>query len=53
MRLERSKCYDPIATYTVEIPKKKQNTPEVKEAKQKEIENLLKHNVFEEVQDEC
>ena len=50
MRLERSECYDPIATYTVEIPSKKQNTPEIKEAKQKEIENLMKYNMFEEVE---
>ena len=37
--------------YTVEIPTKEQNTPEVKEAKHKEIENLMRYDVFEEVDD--
>ena len=43
--LERSECYDPIAIYTVEKLTTKQNTPEIKEAKQKEIEDLMKYNV--------
>ena len=31
-----------ILVYTVEIPTKKQNTPKDKEAKIKEVENLVK-----------
>ena len=31
MRFEKSKWYDLLVTYTVNIPTKKQNTPEVKE----------------------
>ena len=37
--------------YTVEIPAKEQNTPEVKEAKHKEIQNLVRFDVFEDVDD--
>ena len=40
-----------IAVYIVEIPAKEQNTPEVNKAKHKEIENLVKFDVFEEVDD--
>ena len=33
--------------YLVEISSKEQNTPEVNEAKHKEIENLVRYDVFE------
>ena len=37
--------------YTIEIQTKDQNTPEVNEAKHKEVENLVRYDVFEEVDD--
>ena len=52
MTAEHCENFESIAVYTVEIPAKEQNTPEVKEAKHKEIENLVKFVVFEEV-DNC
>ena len=42
---------DEIVTYTIVISAKGQNIPEVKETKAKEIENLMKCDVFEEVED--
>ena len=51
MTAEHCENFESIAVYTVEIPAKEQNTPEVKEAKHKEIENLVKFDVFEEVDD--
>ena len=50
-KVESNECFDDIAIYTVEIPTKDQNTSEVKEAKQKELQNLFKYDVFEEVDD--
>ena len=47
MKVENNECFDDIAIYTVEIPTKDQNTSEVKEAKQKELQNLFKYDVFE------
>ena len=51
MQKENSECYDDIAIYTVEIPVREHKKPDVIEAKQKEIENLEKYGVFEEVED--
>ena len=51
MKVENNECFDDIAIYNVEILTKDQNTPEVKEAKQKELQNLFKYDVFEEVDD--
>ena len=51
MTVEQNENFENYAVYTVEIPAKEQNTPEVKEAKHKEIENLVKFDVFEEVDD--
>ena len=51
MTTEHRENFESIAVYTVEIPAKEQNTPEVREAKHKEIENLVKFDVFEEVDD--
>ena len=51
MKVEQRENFENYAVYTVEIPTKEQNTPEVKEAKHKEIENLVRYDVFEEVDD--
>ena len=52
LRMENSESFEDVAVYTVEIPTKEQNTPEVKEAKLKEVENLMIYEVFEDV-DNC
>ena len=52
MRMENTECYDDIAVYTVEVPVREHKKVEVIEAKDKELENLMKYNVFEEVNDE-
>ena len=52
MQVENSECFDDIAIYTVEVPVREHKLPEVIDAKQKEIENLEKYGVFEEVEDE-
>ena len=49
MKVENTECFDDILIYTVEVPVREHKTPEVIEAKQKEIENLEKYEVFEEV----
>ena len=51
MKVENNECYDEMAIYTVEIPVKAQNTPKVEEAKQKDLQNMCKYRVFEEVDD--
>ena len=51
MTVEQRENFENYAVYTVEIPAKDQNTPEIDEAKHKEIENLIKFDVFEEVDD--
>merc|ERR1712115_480130 len=51
MTIEQKENFEDYAVYTVEIPTKEQNTPECDEAKYKEIENLVKFDVFEEVDD--
>ena len=45
-------CFSDYAIYTVELPVSKHGTPEVKQAKQTEVENLMDYDVFEEVKDE-
>ena len=50
-RMENTECYDDIAVYTVEVPATEHKKPEVVEAKEKELENLTKYGVFEEVED--
>ena len=52
MQVENSECFDEMAIYTVEVPVREHKKPEVIEAKNKEIENLEKYGVFEEVEDE-
>ena len=44
--------FSDYAIYTVELPVSKHGTPEVKQAKQTEVENLMDYDVFEEVKDE-
>ena len=51
LKLENTESFEDFAVYTVEISSKEQNTPEVKEAKLKEVENLMIYEVFEEVDD--
>ena len=41
----------PQVTYSVELSVKEHNREDVKEAKQKEIENLKSYQVYEEVED--
>ena len=43
--------FSDYAIYTVELPVSKHGTPEVKEAKMTEVNNLLDYDVFEEVKD--
>ena len=52
MTKQNSECFDPFTIYVVEVPRKEHNTPEVIEAKAKEIKNLKDFNTFEEVEDE-
>ena len=52
MKIENTKCFDDVAIYTVEVPVKEHKRPEVIEAKDKEIGNLEKYGVFEEVENE-
>ena len=52
LQMENSECFDEVAIYTVEVPMRKHEKPEVIEAKAKEIENLEKYGVFEKVKDE-
>ena len=51
MTAEQRENFESYAVFTVEIPVKDQNTPKIDEAKHKEIENLIKFDVFEEVDD--
>ena len=51
LRMENMECYDDIAVYTVEVPVSEHKNVEVIEAKEKELENLTKYGVFEEVED--
>ena len=52
MKVENVECFDEMTIYTVEVPVREHKKPEVIEAKQKEIENIEKHAVFEEVEDD-
>ena len=45
--MENNESFEDVAVYKVEIPVKEQNSPEVKEAKLKEVENLMRYDVFE------
>ena len=52
LKVENTECFDDISIYIVEVPVKEHKKPEVIEAKQREIKNLEKYRVFEEVEDE-
>ena len=51
LNVENSECYDDITVYTVEVPVREHKRIEVVEVKEKELENLVKYDVFEEVDD--
>ena len=46
MKVEHCENFENYAVYTVKIPTKEQNIPEVNEAKHKEIENLVRFDVL-------
>ena len=52
MQVENLECFNELTIFTVEVPVREHKRPEGIEAKQKEIENLEKYGVFEEVEDE-
>ena len=49
--MENTECFNDVAVYAVEVPAAEHRKPEVIEAKDKELENLAKYDVFEEVED--
>ena len=51
LQMENTECYDDIAVFAVKIPVREHKKPEVLEAKDRELENLAKYEVFEEVED--
>ena len=51
LKVENSASFSDLAIYTVELPVSEHGRPEVKEAKETEVENLLNYDVFEEVED--
>ena len=52
MRMENTECYDNITVYTVKVPVREHKKVEVIEAKDKELDNLMKYGVFEEANNE-
>ena len=51
LKMENTECFNDIAVYAVEVPVAEHKKAEVIEAKEKELENLIKYEVFEEVED--
>ena len=51
LQMENTECFSDVTVFAVEIPVAKHKEPEVIEAKEKELENLAKYDVFEEVED--
>ena len=51
-KIMNSVSFSDLAKYTVQLPIQQHGTPEVKEAKMAEVNNILDYNVFEEVKDE-
>ena len=49
LQMENTECFDDVTVFAVEIPVSEHKVPEVVEAKEKELENLSKYDVFEEV----
>ena len=52
LKVVNNMSFSDFATYTVELRVSKHGTPEVKDAKMTEVNNLLDYDVFEEVKDE-
>merc|ERR1712243_536555 len=52
LQVENSVYYTDYEIFSVEVPKRDHNKPEVKSAKDTEIENLSTYETFEEVKDE-
>ena len=50
LKIINSVSFSDLSIYTVELPVSKHGTPEVKEAKMAEVNNLLDYEVFEEVE---
>ena len=46
LKVENNECYDGIVIYTRETPAKEEKMAKVMEAKQKELQNLFKYDVF-------
>ena len=51
LQMENTECFNDVTVYAVEVPVAEHKKPEVMEAKEKELENLAKYEVFEEVED--
>ena len=51
LQMENTECFNDVAVYAVEVPAAEHRKPEVIEAKDKELENLAKYDMFEEVED--
>ena len=49
--MENTECFDDVAVYTVEVPVAKHRRIEVVKVKERELENLIKYGVFEEIED--
>ena len=52
LQVEKSVYFMDYSIFTVEVPVREHGKPEIIEAKDKEIENLEKYGVFEEVENE-
>merc|ERR1712074_321012 len=51
LQMENTECFSDVTIFAVEVPANEHRKPEVVEAKDKELENLTKYDVFEEVED--
>ena len=51
VKVDKQECLDPFATYVVEVPRKEWHKPEIMMAQEKELENLILYDTFEEVVD--
>merc|ERR1712030_26509 len=51
LQMDNTECFDDVTVYAVEVPASEHKAPEVVEAKERELENLNKYEVFEEVED--
>merc|ERR1712030_141285 len=51
LQVDNTECFDDVTVYAVEVPASEHKAPEVVEAKERELENLNKYDVFEEVED--